>query len=145
MNSKILGAIGEKIAEKFLKRKGYKILDKNYSNKFISGPQTGEIDVIVKKDDVIIFVEVKTLRQAQGRPFRQGLRLNSAECPQGENFLPEDKVDFIKQRKLMKTAESWLMKNKISLDTRWQIDVIAIELDSDNKKAKIRHFENAVF
>ncbi len=126
MDRKRLGNLGERIAENFLRRKGYEILGKNYSSKFVSGPKRGEIDLVAKKDNIISFVEVKTLLSQ-------------------ENFLPEDKVDFQKQRKIIKMAESWLMENKIPLDSPWQIDIIAISLDSDAKKAKIRHLENAVF
>ena len=126
MDRKRLGNLGERVAENFLRRKGYEILGKNYSSKFVSGPKRGEIDLVAKKDNIISFVEVKTLLSQ-------------------ENFLPEDKVDFQKQRKIIKMAESWLMENKIPLDSPWQIDIIAISLDSDAKKAKIRHLENAVF
>lgn len=124
MDTKRLGNLGERIAGNFLMRKGYEILGKNYSSKFVSGPKRGEIDLVAKKDDIISFVEVKTL-------LSEG------------SFLPEDRVDFQKQRKIVKTAESWLMENKISLDLPWQIDIIAISLDLDAKKAKIRHLKNA--
>jgi putative endonuclease len=127
MNSKQLGNLGEKVAENYLKNKGYKILDRNYEFRIFGGPQKGEIDIIAKKNDIISFIEVKTLHWAQGK-----------------SFLPEDKVDFQKQRKLVKTAESWLLKKKIPLDAQWQIDIIAVEI-SQNNKAKIRHLENAVY
>ena len=126
MSSKQLGNFGEKIAENYLRNKGYEILDQNFSFRIPGNPQKGEIDIVVKKNDIISFIEVKTLRQVQGDPFS-----------------PEEKVDFGKQRKLVKTAESWLMKKKIPLNSKWQIDVIAIELNL-NKKAKINHFENAI-
>jgi len=131
MSSKQLGALGEKIALYFLKKKGYQILDKNYSPKFVSGPQRGEIDIIAKKGDVISFIEVKTLTENGGGP-------SSA-------ISPEDKVDFFKQRKIIKMAESWLMEKKVPLDSKWQIDVIAIKINSDFKKAKINYFPNASF
>lgn len=51
---KLLGSLGEKRAEKFLKKKGYKIIDKNYVTKF------GEIDLIGLYGDFIVFIEVKT-------------------------------------------------------------------------------------
>lgn len=127
MNLKQIGIFGEKIAEKFLKNKGYKILDKNYSPKFISGPKKGEIDIVAKRDDIISFVEVKILRDSPGT------------VPQ---FSPEMKVDYLKQRKILKTAESWLMEKKIPIDSKWQIDVISIRINLENKKAKIRHFLN---
>jgi putative endonuclease len=51
---KILGNSGEKQAAKFLKKQGYKILEKNFRCPF------GEIDIIAKRDDTVAFVEVKT-------------------------------------------------------------------------------------
>lgn len=131
MSTKELGSLGEKIAISYLKKRGYKILDKNYSSKFVSGPQRGEVDIIAKKDDVINFIEVKTLSQNYGGSISA--------------ISPEEKVDYLKQKKLVKMAESWLMEKKIALDSPWQIDVVSIRIDSDSKKAKIRHFKNALF
>ena len=125
MSSKQLGIFGEQIAESYLKNKGYQILGENYSFRVPGNPQKGEIDIIVKKNDIISFIEVKTLRDSDSL------------------IRPEEKVNFGKQRKLVKTAESWLMKKKIPLNSKWQIDVIAIELNL-NKKAKINHFKNAI-
>ncbi|OIP75934.1 MAG: hypothetical protein AUK06_01010 [Parcubacteria group bacterium CG2_30_36_18] len=125
MNSKQVGNWGERIAEDYLRDKGYQILDRNYSFRIPGNPQKGEIDVIAQKSGIISFIEVKTLR---GRVAL---------------INPEEKVDFGKQRKLVKTSESWLMKKKIPLDTKWQIDVIAIII-KPNKKVEISHFENAV-
>jgi len=135
ISRKKLGQIGEKIAEDFLKRKGYKILDKNYFVKSVFGPKTGEIDIVAKKDDTISFVEVKSLVVT---PTAEGGRGDAGDVS------PEDKVNFQKQRKLIKTAQSWLMKNKMPSNIKWQIDVIAIKIDLDSKKAKIRHFKNAI-
>ncbi len=124
MNQKVIGNLGEKIAESYLKKKGYQILEKNYSFRIPGSPQKGEIDIIAKKDDIISFIEVKTL-----------------QC---SNFfiLPEEKVNYSKRKKLIIVAESWLIKNKISLNSKWQIDVIGIKIK--NGKAKISHFENVV-
>jgi len=127
MDTKELGVLGEKVAISYLKKRGYKILDQNYSSKFVSGPQIGEIDMIAQKDDVISFVEVKAL---EGSTFP---------------ISPEEKVDYLKKRKIIKTAEHWLMEKKISLESPWQVDVISIKIDSASKKAKIQHFKNAVF
>jgi len=125
MNTKNIGAVGEKIAENYLRNKGYQVLDRNYSTKSSRGPLRGEIDLVVKKSDIISFIEVKTLRNS--------------------DFLisPEEKVNLGKQRKLAKAAESWLIKKKIPLDVKWQIDIIAIILDS-NKKINLSHFQNAI-
>ncbi|PJA02298.1 YraN family protein [bacterium (Candidatus Gribaldobacteria) CG_4_10_14_0_2_um_filter_36_18] len=124
MYTKRVGNLGERIAENYLKNKGYQILGRNFVFRIPGNPQKGEIDIVAKKGDTISFVEVKTLRDALG-------------------FSPEEKVNFSKSRKLVKTAESWLMKNKIPLNSKWQIDVISIKIEQ-NKKVKIDHFENAV-
>jgi len=127
-NSKQLGDIGEKIASQYLEKKDYKILDRNYSPKWVSGPMRGEIDIIAKKESTISFIEVKTLKDNFNK-----------------DISPEQKVNSEKQRKILKTAENWLMEKKIPLDSKWQIDVISVEINSDLNKAKIRHFQNAVF
>ena len=88
-------------------------------------PQRGEIDIVAKKDDIIAFIEVKTLWQVRG-----------------DFFSPEEKVNFGKQKKLVKMAESWLMGKKIPLNSKWQIDVVSVAINKG--KAKIWHFENAI-
>lgn len=52
--NKRLGKSGEDKAVKYLKRNGWKIVERNYKNPF------GEIDIIAKKDDTVAFIEVKT-------------------------------------------------------------------------------------
>ncbi len=125
MDLKKIGNFGEKIACYYLEKKGYKILDRNYSRKWLRGPQKGEIDIITEKDKVISFIEVKTSAFSGG-------------------FLPEDKVNFQKRRQLIKMAQDWLSEKKIPSESKWQIDVISIKVDLNTKKAKIRHFKNAV-
>ena len=136
MNTKITGAQGERIAADHLKSKGYKILGTNYFLRAAHGPKIAEIDIIVKIRDIFVFVEVKTIR-ANGK------------------YLAQDKVDQTKLWKIAKAAEMWLIKNKIPLDSKWQIDVIAIELLPDDRpqllqkllgpKFNLSHFENVSF
>lgn len=129
MNRKQTGKLGEDIACDYLKNKGYKILQRNFERK-ISQFLKSEIDIIAKKQDAIHFIEVKA--QKVGRA--------TSNCW----FLPEDKVDYKKQRKIIKTAELWLSKNKIPLDSKWQIDIISIKISPDPDGTEINHFENAV-
>lgn len=131
MDSKQIGIWGEKIAENYLKKKGYRILDKNYSSSFASGPKRGEIDIIAKKSDAISFIEVKTIFQK-----------NEEQLPV---FSPEEKVNWLKRKKIIKTAYSWLIKRKVPLDAKWQIDVISLKLDLNAKSAKLRHLKNIAF
>lgn len=129
MATKETGILGENLAVEFLKQKGYKILDRNFKFE-IQGPQKGEIDIIAKKGNLISFVEVKTVNSEK-------------------NFSPEAKVDFLKQRKIIKSAQSWLMRNKVPLDSPFQIDVVSVIIGEHppvgGQKATIRHLENAVF
>ena len=128
MDPKQLGYFGEKIACYYLKNKGYKILDRNYSRKWLSGPQKGEIDIVAQKDNTISFIEVKTI----------------APAPGAEAILPEDKVNFQKQNQIKKIAQDWLVEKKIPLESKWQIDVISIKVYLDEKIAKIRHLKNVI-
>ena len=79
-DQKLLGRWGEKYCEKFLRKKGYKTLTRNFSCK------TGEIDLImVDGEGTIVFVEVKTRSADQLAP-------------------PESSVTLDKQRKAARTA-----------------------------------------
>ena len=118
-----LGKIGEDIAADYLRKKGYRILGRNFVFRIPGSPQKGELDIVAEKEKTISFVEVKTLKG-------EGL------------FLPEDRVGYLKKRRLRRSAEAWLIKNKIPLNSRWQIDVISVRI-REGEKAEINHFENA--
>ena len=131
-NKRIFGDQGEKIAKEYLEKRGYKIIDQNYSKRW------GEIDLIAetprldseskRAEKELVFVEIKT-RETGNNPSA---------------FLPEDSVNYFKQQKIIKTAQTFLYENKYSDETSWRIDVIAIEIDKNSRKAKIRHLKNAV-
>jgi len=115
-----LGNLGEKIALEYLKKNGYQILERNYQRKW------GEIDIIAQLKEKIVFVEVKS--KSKGMASR-----------------PEENVNFFKQKRLIRAAESYLLERKISQEKPWQIDVIAVELDLRNRRASLRHLKNVVF
>ncbi len=61
--SKDFGVAGEKAAEKFLKKNGYRIIQKNYRTPL------GEIDIVAEQDNVLVFIEVKSRKGLQfGHP-----------------------------------------------------------------------------
>lgn len=126
MSTKKTGSFGEKIAEKYLKNKGYQILDRNYFFRIKDSPQRGEIDIIAQRGDIISFIEVKT---------------SGAPSP---IISPEEKVNFKKRKRIQKAAESWLLQKKIPLSSKWQIDVVSIIINSSHKKAKIKHLKNII-
>lgn len=112
MNTKILGASGEQQAAKFLKEKGYKILETNFLNKI------GEIDIIAKDKEFVVFVEVKA---RSTKAFG----------------LPSEAVNFHKQQKIHQVALSYLKSKKILEKVQCRFDVVEVLGD------EIRHIENA--
>ena len=125
MDSKKVGEVGENLAVEYLKKNGYKILDRNYVLRFSGAPQSAEIDIIAKRDNVISFIEVKTI-----------------VAKEGSSWPPEEKVNFQKQRKIMRAAETWLSKHRIAFDSAMQLDIIAVTIDRETQKASIRYLPN---
>jgi putative endonuclease len=119
--SQQVGVIGEKLAEKYLKQKGYRILARNFCNSV--GRRMGEIDIIAQKNNAIIFVEVKT-------------RLQKTSI-----IIPEECINRAKLHKLNKIASYYLKINNL-IRTPYSFDAISIIYDETNKKASIRHLEN---
>lgn len=119
-NKAEIGVFGEDFTVKYLKKQGYKILERNFHSRF------GEIDVIALKKDVIVFVEVKT---------------------RAENaiYSPREAVDFHKQQKCVKTAQIYLAKSPAELQPRFDVSEILIENRADCKlKVKEHNYiENA--
>jgi len=111
----IFGEKGESIAVRYLKKKGYKILEKNYRTKL------GEIDIIAKDKDTLVFVEVKSRRSWQfGNP-------KAAVTP-------------AKQRKISKVALYYLKTNDRS-NAKARFDVVTITATRD--KSQIEMVKNA--
>lgn len=112
---KELGKNGERIAQEYLKKRGYKILERNYRTKY------GEIDIIAQQDSSIVFVEVRTKQSPNFGP-------------------PQLSITKSKRNQIMRTALAYINESMIS-DQPCRFDVIAITLDSSG--TKIEHIENA--
>ena len=113
-----LGYFGQKLALEFLEKKGYILLDENYIKPW------GEIDVICSKDNVIVFVEVKT---------------NKKEMP---GFEPESRVNKNKLAKMIRAARTYLLYRKYPDNQEWRIDIVSVTIIKERGVAKIRHFIN---
>ena len=109
------GDRGESIACGYLINHGYKIIKRNYSCKF------GEIDIIVKKDNNLVFVEVKT-------------RTNTFF---GE---PQEFVDYNKIERMNMAIDCFLGFYKIEDKYNLRIDVIEIIFDK-NDRYRLNHIE----
>jgi putative endonuclease len=118
MKRKEVGELGEKVARNYLKKKGYSILETNFRCKY------GEIDIVTKKNESLVFVEVRTKT--------------------GSNFgSPEESVTRSKKEKLIASAYSYLNTHQF-INSTWRIDFVAVELDQCGKANRIELFENAV-
>ena len=112
-----LGAQGEDLAAKFLKRAGYEILERNVKL------GRNEIDIVARDGDTIVFVEVKT-----------------RDTP-GNVFAPEDNVNITKQRKIIAAAKIYMGKHP---DSRayYRFDVVGVVVEK-GQKPRIELFKDA--
>ena len=122
-----IGDIGEAVAEKFLVKQGFTVVERNYLKPF------GEIDIIAKKSGSFHFIEVKTV----SREIQEG-------SVSHETYNPAENVHPKKLARLHKTIETYLMEHNISPKTPWQLDVITVQLDLQRKKAKVDYLRNII-
>jgi putative endonuclease len=111
----LLGRDGEQIAEKYLRKKGYRMVERNYRCPL------GELDLIALDRRVIVFVEVKT-------------RVDQSFGPPLESVHPR------KQQKMIGTAQYFLSQHKLQ-DREARFDVVGISFAGDDPV--VEHIENA--
>ncbi len=110
-----IGAWGEGIAADWLAKHGYQIIARNIRTPY------GEIDILAQQDDIMIFVEVKTLTSSQG-------------------FFPEKNITHRKQQHMFNAAQHYSAEHEID---HYQIDAIAVE-GKPGTKPTVTHFENII-
>ncbi|MDP2668286.1 MAG: YraN family protein [bacterium] len=113
-----IGDIGEEFTCRFLEKRGYKIVERNYLKKW------GEIDVVAQNKDGLHFIEVKSISNP--------------------NFRPEDAVRAWKKERMARAIKTYLLDRKIPDETDFQIDIVAVFLDFERKKTRIRMLENII-
>lgn len=109
-----IGGWGEQVAADYLAAHGYELLDRNLRTPY------GEIDLVTRKDALIVFVEVKARTSRSLGP-------------------PEIAVGPRKQAHMLACAQHYAQQNFVD---HWRIDVIAVEKIAG--EARITHFENAL-
>ena len=111
-----LGKLGEELSVEFLQKSGYTILETNWTF------QKAEIDIIAKKDNILVIVEVKT---------RSSIDFGS----------PQDFVKSAKIQLLVKAVNEYVISNDLDFEIRF--DIIAVH--KEGKEFKIEHLEDAFY
>lgn len=117
-NKSLIGAWGEMQAANYLKRNRYRLVEKNYR---VRG---GEIDLIAENRTFLVFVEVKTRRNAifaEAREF----------------------VDRRKQERIRMAASLWLAEHETKKQPRFDIVEVYAPAGTETETPQIRHWENA--
>jgi putative endonuclease len=114
---KSLGQMGEEFAQEEYKKRGYTIIAKNEYNK--KGKRLGEIDIIAKNKDTIVFVEVKTRTEGADK-FGKGV----------------ESVNIYKQQKILRAVKMYFLRNQEYLNLQPKIDVCILEYSEVDKSFK---------
>jgi putative endonuclease len=109
------GALGERIAERWLRRQGWRVVQR----RFRSGHR--DIDLVVERAGTVAFVEVKARR---GRQFGD----------------PVEAVNWSKQRELARSASVWIDRHGRPSDS-YRFDVVGVLVEGD--RVRVRHVPNA--
>jgi putative endonuclease len=114
-----LGAAGELLARRHLEHKGYRFVAANWRRPY------GELDLIMRDGDVLVFVEVKT---------RSGERLGTAE----------ESLTWAQARRLLRGAQTFLGEREDLADLFWRVDFVAITLAPTGAVSRLTHIVDAV-
>lgn len=134
------GVRGERIAAKYMKRRGMRVLARNFKTRF------GELDLIVADDTTVVFCEVKT------RTATAANEPSAAGRPPRAYIAPWESVGLVKQRRLVRLATAFLTRQDACVveangrpiatcDVRF--DVLSLTLDARGKLLSLEHLSDA--
>jgi len=109
------GELGERIAERWLRRQGWRVVQR----RFRAGHR--DIDLVVERDDLVVFVEVKARRGAEF----------------GD---PVEAVNWNKQRQLVRSASVWIDRHGRRSES-YRFDVVGVLVEGE--RVRVRHVANA--
>lgn len=112
-----IGARGEDEAARYLIACGYTVVERNYR---VRG---GEIDIIARIGDELVFLEVKTRARNAG-------------------IYPEERVDFFKGRFFARAIREYVRRFHIPDTCYMRVDIIACDWDLQNDRCTVRHIKN---
>ena len=114
-----LGSTGERLAREHLVRHGYAIVATN-----VRFPGLGELDIVAREGDTLVFVEVRTRR--------------------GEGYgSPEESLTDAKRDRLASLAEAWLQANHEEA-SRWRVDLAAVQMNVHGRVERLEIVRDVV-
>ena len=114
-----LGAAGERLARRHLEQQGYEFITANWRRPH------GELDLIMRDGDVLVFVEVKT---------RRSERFGAAE----------ESVSPAQVARLLRAAESFLAGQHTLGHLYWRVDLVAVTLTRSGAVSRLTHIADAI-
>lgn len=124
-----IGRLGENIAVKHLENKGFSIIGRNYLKKY------GEIDIIAQKDDILHFIEVKSVSY-ESNPNVSRVTFDSHK--------PEDNIHAQKLKRLSRTIQAYLLSKYQNEEPMWVFDVVTVKVDMNRRQAHVKVLKDVV-
>ena len=128
MHTREKGNIGEGIACKFLKNKGFVVIDRNYAKKW------GELDIVAQKDKKIHFFEVKAMVVGS---------LNRISAISA-GHTPEENVHAFKIRQIRKMVQTYLADKKIGPGAEFQFHVLSVYMNEKTRRARVKWLKDVI-
>jgi putative endonuclease len=121
-DKQIIGNYGETIAREHLKQKGYQVIDRNYRGPF------GEIDIVMRDNNQVVFVEVKTRNEKWL-----------------EYGLPEQAVNFRKRKRIVRLANRYLNRHRDLINNDYRFDIVSVIINQQGKAVSVTHIPDAFY
>lgn len=119
-----IGEIGENIATTFLMKHGFRVIERNYR------VRVGELDIIAEKDNVLRFIEVKSVK------------VRDCNHLQNINITPEDNLTFSKWSKILIAIEIYKRHRNVTHETHCQIDLACVYIETEKRQGRVKLIEN---
>ena len=119
------GDIGEDIACKWLEKRGFRIIERNYLKKW------GELDIVAEKGKTLSFIEVKSVSWDSANGSHVTLR-------------PEENMHPKKVERLRRALQTYLIDRRIPESREWQFHLVCVYMDDSARRAQVKLLENLV-
>jgi len=119
-----IGNIGEGVACKFIEKRGFRIIERNYWKKW------GELDIVAEKGNTLHFFEVKSITASIGS--------------ERSSHSPEENVHELKLKRLRRTIETYLEERGRGLECEFSFHVLCVVLNMKSRRASVRWLRDII-